>query len=80
MTELDNLITYMNELRDIFQDSGYAGDGSNPITDSDLEALGMTAGNMAAFNLFMENINLFYHNGTPAKADYAAAVNRFRSM
>ncbi len=80
VTEFDNLVAYLNELRDIFQDSGYASGGGDPITDEDLEALGMTTTDLANFDTFVENVSLFLNNGVPMQFNYAAAINRFRSM
>ena len=80
VTALDDLVSSMNELRDIFQHSGYNAGGSDPITDEDLEALGMTAANLAAFNTFVENVNLFLKDGEPLQYDYAAAIDAFRNM
>jgi len=80
VTDLDNLAAYMNELRDIYNASGYASGGSDPIADADLEALGMTAADLANFGALVENLNLFFNNGEPMQFDFAGAIDRFRSM
>jgi len=80
ITELDDLITKMNELRNIFIDSGYVASGSDPITDTDLDSLGMTKANLTAFDTFVENVNLFLSGGDPLEYNYAAAINAFRGM
>lgn len=80
VTSLDNLVIELNELDDIFINSGYDSSGTNPIVDEDIEGHDMIAADLAAVHTFVEQINLFLHNGVPTQFDYASAIDRFRDM
>lgn len=80
ISDFDDLVTKLNELVDIYEDSEYGMGEANEITTADVEGLDITPQNLNAVTVFVENINLFLNNGDPMVYDYAAAINKFRSM
>lgn len=80
ITSLDNLVTELNELDDMFINSGYDSEGTNPIVDEDIEGHDMVAADLAAVHTFVEQINLFLNDGEPIQFDYASAIDKFRNM
>lgn len=65
--------------RDIFNDRGYGPGGNDPIQDSDVEGLGITAANVTAAMVFFENLGLMLNNGSITQADYDATLNIMRA-
>lgn len=80
ITTLDDLISRLNELDDIFINSGYNAKGSNPITASDLGATSLKPQDLANISAFVKNIDLFLNAGDPLKFNYAGAINALRNM
>lgn len=80
ITQLDDLVTALNELDDIYKSSGYDTSGSNPITLEDLEGHDIKPQDLANVSTFIMNINLFLTGGDPLEFDYASKINAFREM
>lgn len=80
ITNFDDLTGLLNELDDIYRNSGYTPSGSDPITDSDLEGLGITVQDLANVSTFTENLSLFLNNGDPLQFNYAAKIDALRTM
>ena len=80
ITAFAEAVERIAELDEIYDDSGYDSGGSDPITDSDLTGHDITAANLGAASVFAAQLALFLNNGSPAQADYASAINSFRSM
>lgn len=66
-------------LMTVFFDRGYNGGGANPITDEDVEGLGITAAQVAAFITFAENFGKLLNNEAPFQSDYDAVLNQLRT-
>jgi len=73
-----DVVQRIQELDDIFEDSGYTAGGTNPITDADISAHDLTAADLANFHTFRLQLNKFLNNQVPAQFDYWAAINAFR--
>ena len=80
VTQLDELVTALNELENIFKNSGYDASSSDPITAADLEGHDMTPQDLASVSTFTANINLFLTGGDPLEFDYASKIDAFREM
>lgn len=80
ITSLDNLVTKLNELDDIFINSGYDLGGTDPILNEDIEGHDMSAADLAAVHTFVTQLNLFLNDGEPIQFDFASAIDRFRDM
>ena len=80
ITSLDNLVTKLNELDNVFIKSEYDLGGTDPIVDEDIEGHDMTAADLAAAHTFTTQLNLFLNDGTPLQFDYASAIDHFRDM
>ena len=80
ITNLDNLVTKLNELDDIFINSGYDSGGTNPIVDENIEGHDMVAADLAAAHTFVTQLNLFLNDGSPIQFDYTSAIDKFRNM
>ena len=68
------------ELREIYFDSGYDPEGSNPILDENIEGHDMTSQDLANFATLAENLDLFLNGGTPMVFAYQEKLNAFRGM
>ena len=69
----------INELDEVFVDSGYDAGGSDPIVDSDVAAHDITAQDLANFSTFRDQLDLFLNSGEPLQVDYWAKIRAFQS-
>jgi len=80
VTAFVGVVERLNELNEIYADSGYDSGGINPIADSDLEEHDITVQNLADTSVLADNVVLFLNAGTPLKLDYQSTINKFRGM
>ena len=80
VTALAEAAERIQELDDIYGDSGYDSGGSDPITDEDIAGHDITASDLANASTLAANLALFLNDGSPMQFDYASRINAFRGM
>lgn len=81
-TRLAALFREAPDLEGVYFDEGFDGVGSDPIIDADIDSLGVTAADVAAFITVAEQLQKFDIGdvGDPViNANYGAPVNRMRT-
>jgi hypothetical protein len=79
VTNIGKAMQVAEDLSKTYFDRGYNSGGSNPIIDSDVNQLGITAANVASFiTLAQQLINLF-GNVSVTQGDYKATLNKMRT-
>lgn len=63
----------------IYFDRGYNSGGANPITDSDVAELGLTATQVGDWITLIEQLGNFFGNSAVITADYDATTNKIRN-
>ncbi len=76
---LANAIDEGINLENVYFDRGYNSGGGNDIIDADIESLGITASNLAAFITLVQQLQNFANNQTVTEADYDSTLNIMRT-
>lgn len=78
----NSLAQAIDALRDaetVYFDRGYNSGGSNPITDADISALGVTAANVASMITLAQQLIKFADNLAVTQGDYDSTLNVMRT-
>lgn len=78
-TQLAELFKDAPDLEGVYFDRGYNGGGSDPITDSDLTGLGITAAQLGDGITLLQQLQNFAQNNAVTQGDYSATVNTLRT-
>ncbi len=79
-TTISQLIEQLPMFQSVYADRGYGLGGVDEITDIDLESLGITAAELAAFiTPFTNQLFNFANNLAVTTGDYSVTLNRLRT-
>jgi hypothetical protein len=67
------------DARSVFNDRGYNPGGTDPIIDSDVEGLEITAAELLEGVQFFENLGNMLNNSPIVQKDWDAVVNKLRN-
>jgi len=79
-TAIANAINELEELKRVYNASGYAPNGHNPIVDDDIIAHDMTAEQLVDFANFAGNFIDFVNGETPTVGNYRDILSEFRNV
>ncbi len=77
-TSLAQVISALNSLAEVYFDRGYNSGGADEIVDGDLEALGITAADLASTVTLAQQLENFAAGDAVSPADYNATLNKMR--
>lgn len=79
-TAISQLIEQLSAFQSVYADRGYGLGGADEITDTDLESLGITAAELAAFiTPFAPQLVNFANNLAVTTGDYSVTLNKLRT-
>ncbi len=74
------LIEQLPKFQSVYADRGYGSGGTDEITDVDIESLGITSAELAAFvTPFALQLANFVTNQPVAQGDYSVTLNKLRT-
>ena len=68
----------LDDRKGVYFDRGYNSGGSNPITDSDVSDLDLTAAQVGSWITLIEQLEKFFTNQAVTTADYDATLSTMR--
>lgn len=79
-TDLAQAIDAAADAYSVYFDRGYNSGGSDPIGDSDVVGLEITAAQLGSFITLAEQLNNFANNSAVTQGDYDATLNILKTV
>jgi hypothetical protein len=76
---IGNIYSDSEDLRSAYFDRGYNSGGGDPITDNDVQSLGITAADISSYITMAEQISNFIENLAVVQGDYGSTTNKMRN-